>query len=262
MDRITLLLLTLILSNLGFWLLTKTDVPAENGVTLQEAVFALEKELPGQEAFAQWAQHSRAGLNASPPEDAGRFLTRIQALAVAWKFSIQETAQIGNNPVRIILSGVSSYKSAAQLLGEIGRNPAVLVDSLSLIGQDDFRVATRLEMTVRTGPFRGTSPAKDRLDLIPGGNTVLSLGRTDLFGREAPVAKPAPGMPRIRYLGFYSGKDRTIGIIEENLKVILAQPGDRTPSGLNINRITPEYVEIQPTRERENAWKIPLEKSR
>lgn len=201
-------------------------------------------------------------MNEVPAENAKSFINRIQAQAKAWQFTLQETAQTGEYPVSVILSGVGKYKAAANLLREIGRNRAVITHKLSLLVQDDLLVNTHLEMIVRTGPWQGNSPSKDRLEPLQEHVQPLNLGNVDLFGREVVPEKRTIGTPKIRYLGFYSGKGRPTGIIEEQLKCLLVQPGDRTPTGLRIENMTPEFLVIRATTEKGKEWKIPLEKSR
>ena len=262
MERINWVTLLLCLGNLFLWGISGFDEPQGNPEKLKEEINRLEKEMPELEKSSAWLQRGQTALNEVPAEDAKSFTNRLQALAKVWKFTLQETAQTGEHPVYITLSGVGNYRATANLLREIGVNRAVLLNKLSLLVQDDLLVNTHLEMIVRTGPWQGTNISKERVEPLPEHVQPLTLGSVDLFGREVVPEQRTIGAPKIRYLGFYSGKGQPTGIIEEQLKSMLVQPGDRTPSGLRIESITPEILVVRATTGMGQEWKISLEKSR
>lgn len=262
MERINWLVFLLGLGNLTIWGFSGFEEPKENPEKFREEITVLEKEMPGLEKTAEWSKKGRAALNEVPGENAKSFINRIQALAKVWKFALQETSQNGEYPVYVSFSGVGNYKATAGILREIGKTPTVMINKISLLVQDDSMLNARFEMIVRTGEWKGNNTSKEPIEPLKEKVQPLNLGTVDLFGREAEPEKPVIGTPKIRYLGFYSGKGQAIGIIEENLKAMLVQPGDRTPSGLRIENITPDFLEIQADNEREKRWKITLEKLR
>lgn len=261
MVRINWLVFLLCLGNLILWAFSGFEEPKESQEKLQEEINSLENELPELETASCWSIRGKAALNEVPAENAKGFINRLQALAKVWKFTLQETAQTGEYPVYVSLSGVGNYRATASLLGEVGRSAAVIANKISLIVQDDLLINAHIEMIVRTGPWKGNNTSKERIEPLQVHSLPLILGKADLFGREAAPQKPVIGTPKIRYLGFYSGKSSPTGIIEENLKSMLVQPGDKTPTGLRIEGITPDFLELQSDNKRGPKWKIPLEKS-
>ncbi|MFZ2955875.1 MAG: hypothetical protein WA705_03130 [Candidatus Ozemobacteraceae bacterium] len=217
--------------------------------------------MPKLEKSLTWQKRGQTALNEASEENAKSFINRIQTLAKVWKFTLQETAQTGENPVYVNLSGIGNYKAAANILREIGKNGAIIINKLSLTVQDDLLVNTHCEMIVRTGPWQGNNTSKERIEPLQEPIQPLNLGNVDLFGREAPPEPQTINTPKIRYLGFYSGKIQPTGIIEEQLKSMLVQPGDRTPTGLRIESITSEFIVVRAAAVRGREWKIPLEKS-
>lgn len=261
MERLNWILIFLCLGNILLWNYPESEEPKEKPERLKEEIEALEKETAALGETAEWMKRARMVLDIGPAENTQSFINRIQALAKVWKFTIQETAQTGESPVSISLSGVGGYKGIGQFLEEMGKNPNIIIGKLSLIVQDDLLINTHMEMIVRNEPWKGNNPGKDRIEPLSDKNQPFHLGKNNLFGHEITTEKPIVGQPKIRYLGFYSGKGQVTGIIEENLKSLLVQPGDRTPTGLQIEAITPDFLELRENRERGRGWKIPLEKS-
>lgn len=262
MVRINWLVFLLCLGNLILWVFSDFEEPKESTEKLKEEISILEKAIPELERVSEWTKRGQAALNEVPAENAKGFINRIQALAKVWKFTLQETAQSGESPVYISLSGVGNYRATASLLGEIEKNAAVITNKISLIVQDDLLINAHLEMIVRTGPWKGNNTSEKRIEPPQEQKRPFNLGGIDLFGREVSPEKPVIGMPKVRYLGFYSGQSSPTGIIEENLKSMLVQPGDKTPTGLRIKTITAEFLELQSDNKGGQQWKIPLEKSR
>jgi len=261
MERITWGILLLCFGNLFLWGISDFSEQKENPERLKEEINRLEKEIPDLEKSSVWLKEGQTALNEVPAENAKTLINRLQALAKAWQFTLQETEQTGEYPVYVNLSGVGKYKAAANLLREIGRNRAVIINKLSLIVQDDLLVNTQVKMIVRTGAWQGNNTSKEPMEPLPEHVLPLNLGNVDLFGRDIVPEKQTIGTPKIRYLGFYSGKGQPTGIIEEQMKNMLVQPGDRTPSGLRIETMTSEFLVIRAVTERGREWKIPLEKS-
>jgi biopolymer transport protein ExbD len=262
MDRLNVIILLLAFGNFTFWYFSSAELPKNHVEQMKEEVRILEKSLPELQKTFEWVKRVQSALEEVPQEDSKIFLNRTQSQAKAWKFTLQETAQSGDDPVFINLSGVGNYKAVANILRELGRNKAVSVDKLSLLVQDDNLLNARMQMTVRTGPWKGNANSKDLIEPVQEPVKVAILGTVDLFGHEVIPEKPVVGKPKIKYLGFYSGQGKSTGIIEENMKSMLVQPGDRTPSGLIVERISLDFLEVRAAQERGKTWKIPLEKSR
>ncbi len=256
------IILFLCIGNLFLWGISGFEEPGENRAKLKEEIDNLEKEMPELEKTSEWTKRGQTALNEGPAENVKSYINRIQALSKVWKFSLEETAQTGEYPAYVSFSGVGSYKATADILREIGRNASVIVNKLSLFVQDDLLINAHFETMVRTGAWKGNSTSKERIEPLPEHYQPPNLGNVDLFGREVTPEKPVVGTPKIRYLGFYSGKGSTFGIIEENLKTMLVQPGDKTPTGLRVESLNPDFFLIRAEGERGKEWKIPLEKSR
>ncbi|MBF0503245.1 MAG: hypothetical protein HQM09_24195 [Candidatus Riflebacteria bacterium] len=261
MDRLTILMICLGLGNLFLWSFSNFEEIIEKPQWFRDEIKILEKDITELEKLSTWAQQAQASLNQPPSENATNLMNRIQALAKVWNFTLQETAQTGENPVHITIAGIGAYKTVASLLTELTRSPAVIINKITLLIQDDLLLNTHLELEVRNGPWEGTATGKGYVEPLKDTQPVITLGKVDLFGHPEAPAPVVVGKPNIRFLGFYSGKGKPTGIIEENLKTMLAQPGDRTPSGLIIKAIAPEYLEIGAGNERGTPWKIPLENS-
>jgi hypothetical protein len=258
MERITVVLVVLVILNLLPSTFVAFDDGKESTETLEAKIVAMEKEFQDFEELASWTSDAQSALDPPPEENISTYVDRFQGLARAWKFNLQETAQSGNNPVILSFSGVGDYRSFAHLTAEMIRSQAVIPKKIFLAKQDDGLLSARMELNVRFGPWEG-EPVKKRTSAIPEPQPPPSLGTVDLFGKHIEEAPQPVQEPAVRYLGYSSGEGKPSGIIEENTKAFVLSQGEKTPGGFIVVTLAPEQVELRNTGGR--VWKIPLKKS-
>ncbi|HEY9069800.1 MAG TPA: hypothetical protein VIV61_06050 [Candidatus Ozemobacteraceae bacterium] len=259
MERITIVLLVLGFANLLLWGVNGPTAPDPALESARARVASLEKEITVLEATQAQGKRLRGFLESPPEERAPEFSNRLQMLGKSAGFVFQETSQSGTNPAMVRLSGHGTYRSVAQLLNHAAINPAVIVNGIRLSLRDDDRIDAVIELAVRSGAWSGNPDSREPVEPVVDTSRSPVLGKAALFGQPAPSEKPAVQRPDIRYLGYYSGKGLPTGIIEEHLKTMLVQPGDRTPTGLHVQSIDPDGMVVRAAGEKGNAWVIPLE---
>lgn len=126
--------------------------------------------------------------------------------------------------------------------------------SLSLIRLDLLQTEVpALEAPLRNifAPHRGGARAKGRLG--PSGR--LRPGEVDpdrpegenpeTRGEEELESGPAVTMLTLRYVGFVSSSERTVGVVIYQGDVLAVKPGELIAEGVTILKITPEEIVFQ-----------------
>lgn len=257
LDRINIILVCLMLLNFLPWIFLSGEEDRERPEILQGKIVSMEKEFQDFEELASWTDGARSALDPPPEEDVTTFVNRFQGLARAWKFNLQETSQTGENPVLISFTGAGEYKALANLTNEMTKSKAVVPKKILLAVQDNKLLNAHLELSVRFGPWQG-DPVKRRNEPLPEPQPPPVLGSVDLFGGKPPPNVVTVQEPSIQYLGYSSGEGNPSGILTENAASMVIAEGEKTPGGLEIIALTPDYLEIRDSGGK--TWKVQLKK--
>jgi hypothetical protein len=90
-----------------------------------------------------------------------------------------------------------------------------------------------------SGPGDAVRPGSDD----PEGGSEGTDPRPD--EKEQPMDKPAANVMTLRYVGFVSSAERTVGVVIYQGEVLAVKPGELIAEGVTILKITPEEIVYQ-----------------
>ncbi len=269
MDRLNRYVLAgLVAGNLLAWWTAWPGVPAETTADLRSRIQALEGQVAAAEKKNDWCHKMTAVLEKPPGEPAAQVLGKLQEEACRVGFRVTEASQFGDQPVRITLAGFATYAGAQAVVNAAARNPAVLLERITLSVRDDGAVETKLGATVRNGPWVAPPLAGEPPEPIPEDHNVPALGVANLFGTGTPPPPPSPlpspvaaaQRPLLVYRGYFIETGTPTVMVQENGNHLLIKVGSPTPQGVTITGATPDHLTLRDTRG--ETWTITMQSGR
>ena len=263
MVRVKPLTILLIVANLAAFFAAGLVRFDGNILAVQQECQELEKKLPQLQELHEWAQAAKASIEDPPTADSGQLLGRWNQMAARLELEISEAAQIAGSVPEVKLAGAGAFNSISMILNSMAAEKAALIKRLRFEKTDASSWEFETVVAVRAGPWEYLPTQEKRPAPETPANviTVLNSGRP--FAAQAVLPVPAPvAKEQIRYIGYFSGDEMPVVIIETAGKFAVLKCGDTTPGGSVIKMANLEEIQLvsKNSAGKETVWTVKMEK--
>lgn len=263
MVRVKPLVILLIVANLVTFFATGLIRFDGNISAIQQECQELENKLPQLQELHEWAKAAKASIDEPPEADSGQLLGRWNQMAARLGLEISEAAQIAGSVPEIKLAGTGAFSSISTILNNMVSEKAALIKRLRFEKIDEGSWEFEVTVAVRNGPWEYLPTQEKRpVPEAPVNDlTVLNNGKPFAAQAILPVRTPVV-KEQIRYIGYFSGDEMPVVIIEVAGKFAVLKCGDTTPGGSVIKMANIEEIQLisKDNTGKEMTWPVKMEK--
>ena len=253
---------TLIIANLAVFYAAGHFRFSGNIAAIRQECQKLETKLPQLKELHEWATAAKASIEAPPAADSGQLLGRWNQMATRLGLEVGEAAQIAGRISEIKLAGNGEFNAISTVFNNMASEKAAMIKRLTLEKNGngwDFEVT----VAVRTGPWEylPTQEKQPVPENTSDNMTTLNSSRPfavqTIVTRSAPVAKE-----QIHYIGYFSGNETPVVIIETGGRFAVLKCGDTTPGGTTVKAANVEELQLvgKDRDGKETTWTVKMEK--
>lgn len=263
MVRLNPLVLVMIVANLAVFFAAGQIRFIGDIAAVQQKCQDLEKKLPQLKELHEWAIAAKAGIEAPPTAEAGQLLGKWNQMATRLGLEVKEAAQIAGRVPEIKLAGAGAFNSISTILNNMASEKAALIKRLRFEKIDESSWEFEAVVAVRSGQWEYMPTQEKRPEPATSANDITALNSGKPFAAQAtlPVRTPAV-KEQIRYIGYFSGNEIPVVIIEVAGKFAVLKCGDTTPGGSVIKMANIEEIQLvsKDNAGKETTWTVKMEK--
>lgn len=257
------LIIVLIVANLAVFFAAGLIRFDGNILAIQQECQELEKKLPQLQELQEWANAAKASIDNPPEADSGQLLGRWNQMAARLGLEISEAAQIAGSVPEIKLAGAGAFNAISMILNNMASEKAALIKRLRFEKIDESSWEFEAVVSVRSGQWEYMPTQEKRPEPETPANDITALNSGKPFAVQAilPVRTPVV-KEQIRYIGYFSGDEVPVVIIEVADKFAVLKCGDTTPGGSVIKMANIEEIQLvsKDNAGKETTWTVKMEK--
>ena len=258
MDKLTSYIIALTFLNLTAWSWLNVADVKETKEQLIFQITSVKASNERKETILSWSNKTRKLLSETKIKEASEILEELRNIASSKGFEITQAINKGGVPATINISGNGGYMAFAALLKAIEKNKFTSIDTIDMEKTDEGIIKASLEASIKTNIWSNKRIEGEFPEIKQIKNQYSGIGLRDIFGSYVPPTRPSMHRPRIKYLGYYAGKKKPTIILEEHLRAVLMQLGEKTPNGSTLSEATPDEIKV--TDVRGKVWTFKMKK--
>ena len=257
------LITVLIVANLAAFFAAELVRFDGNTPAIQQECQELENKLPQLQELHEWAKAAKASIDDPPTADSGQLLGRWNQMATRLGLETSEAAQIAGSVPEVKLAGAGAFNSISMILNSMAAEKAALIKRLRFEKSDEGSWEFEVMVAVRNGPWEYLPTQEKRPAPETPANNITALNSGRPFAAQAVLPVQAPVVrEQIRYIGYFSGGEMPVVIIETAGKFAVLKCGDTTPGGSVIKMANLEEIQLvsKDNAGKETTWAVKMEK--